>query len=177
MDSMSATALLTVEEFLRLPEPKSGHYELHHGEVVLVPPPKWGHTRIQARIETVFRRLLGDNGIVAAEMPFQPSPEYEVWVADVGFVLAERAGVVKENEYLQGAPDLVVEVLSPSNTVAEINDKMAVCLENGCSSFWVVDGKRKEVQVTEGDVTRRYKGSSTVTSAILGGSIQVEELF
>jgi Uma2 family endonuclease len=39
-DMTTKTGLVTVEEFLKLPEPREGHYELHHGEVVLVPPPK-----------------------------------------------------------------------------------------------------------------------------------------
>ncbi len=44
------TGLLTVEEFLKLPEPKEGHTELHHGAVVEMPPPKKGHQRIQNRL-------------------------------------------------------------------------------------------------------------------------------
>jgi Uma2 family endonuclease len=84
---------------------------------------------------------------------------------------------IPQDAYLMGAPDLVVEVLSPSNTVDEINDKMALCLENGCSSFWVVDPKRKRVSVTEGDVTRHYGPSAQVECAILGASFPVGELF
>jgi Uma2 family endonuclease len=84
---------------------------------------------------------------------------------------------IPQDAYLMGAPDLVVEVLSPSNTVDEINDKMALCLENGCFSFWVVDPKRKRVSVTEGDVTRHYGPSAQVECAILGASFPVGELF
>src|SRR5689334_9509161 len=101
------TGLMTVEEFLQLPPLKGGHYELHHGEVVVVPPVKWGHLRIQCRIVAMLRDRLRGRGIVAAEMPFQPTPEYEVWVADVGFLPAERDATVDDNEYLQGLPDLV----------------------------------------------------------------------
>src|SRR5688572_23460994 len=133
------TGLVTVEEFLRLPPPKEGHYELHHGEVVLVPPPKWGHQTIQDRTQMILKRAASDRGVVRMEMAFRPTPEHEVWEADVGFVRAERAASVGPDEYLSGAPDLVVEVLSPSNTVDEINDKMSICMANGCSSFWVAD--------------------------------------
>jgi len=169
--------LMTVGEYLKLPPPKEGHYELHHGEVVLVPPPKWGHQRIQDRIQTLLKRLAGDTGVARMEMAFRPTPEHEVWLADVGFVRAERAESVGEDEYLAGAPDLVVEVLSPSNTVDEINDKMSLCLGNGCSSFWVIDPKRKRLSVTEGDVTRHYGASASVTCGLVGGPVQVRDIF
>ena len=173
----TTTTLVTVEEFLKIPEPKGGHYELHHGEVVFVAAPKWGHSEIQDRVTVLLKGIFGSRGTVMMEMPFQPAAEYEVWVADVAFVSRERAERTAKDEYLQGAPDLVVEVLSPSNTVDEINDKMAICLENGCSSFWIIDPKRKEIKVTEGDITRRYQDSATITSNILGASIQVREIF
>jgi Uma2 family endonuclease len=126
--------LVTVEEFLKLAPPKEGHYELHHGEVVLMPPPKWGHQQIQDRIQMLLKRLAGEKAVVRMEMAFRPATEHEVWVADVGVVQAERARSIGDDEYLAGAPDLLVEVLSPGNTVDEINDKMSLCLEHGCRS-------------------------------------------
>jgi Uma2 family endonuclease len=134
----TAAALTTVAEFVKLPDPKTGHYELHHGEVVLMPPPKWRHTRIQKQLEKLLQEAMGDKGMVIMEMPFQLSPEYEVWRADVAVLRLERTKGIGGDEYLQGAPDLVIEVLSPSNTAQEINEKIAVCLENGCGSLWVV---------------------------------------
>jgi Uma2 family endonuclease len=173
----TTAALMTVEEFLRLPEPKNGHYELHHGEVVLIAPPKWGHEELQERLRELLKRAIGDRGTVRVKMAFRPKPENEVWRADVGVVQKERADGTSRDGYLQGAPDLFVEVLSPSNTAQEINDKMAVCVGNGCSSFWVVDDNLKEVKVTEGDISRRYTGGATIGSDILGSSIKVNDIF
>jgi Uma2 family endonuclease len=177
---MSTTAALTtVEEFLRLPEPRAGHYELHHGEVVLIAPPKWGHEEIQERVRELLKRSIGDRGTVRVEMAFRPIPEFEVWRADVGVVGKERAERTNRDGYLQGAPDLVVEVLSPSNTAQEINDKMAICLQHGCLSFWVIDDNLKEVKITEGDITRRYTAPAAITSEIAGATIrvQVQDMF
>lgn len=54
---MSApTGLLTVEEFLKLSEPREGRIELHRGEVVVVPPPKRGHQRMQNRIHMLIKQ-------------------------------------------------------------------------------------------------------------------------
>jgi Uma2 family endonuclease len=171
------TGLMTVEEFLKLKDPKEGRYELHHGEVVLVPPTKWGHQRIQDLLQMMLKRLVGHKGIVRMEMAFRPAADYEVWVADVGCIRTERAGTVGDDEYLMGAPDLVVEVLSPGNTMDEMNDRMAICMENGCSSFWVVDPKRKRVSVTEADVTRHYGPEATFSCDVIGASVPVREIF
>ena len=171
------TGVVTVEEYLKLPPPKEGHYELHHGEVVLVPPPKWGHQSIQDRTQMLLKRLAGHRGQARMEMAFQPTPEHQMWLADVGFVRAERAAAVGKDQYLQGAPDLVVKVLSPSNTASEINEKMAICLENGCASFWVVDPDLEKVSVTEGDVTRHYSKSASFECSVIGATVSVQEIF
>lgn len=157
----TSTAILTVAEYLNTPEPTEGHLELHHGELVIVPPPKWRHQILQDRIAALLRARLSDWGTVLCEMAFRPTPEYEVWQADVGCVRSDRASGIREDEYLEGAPELVVEVLSPRNTADEIDDKRTICLENGTLSFWVVNDKRKLVSVTEGDVTRHYGRTSS----------------
>src|SRR5438445_6418803 len=169
--------LLTVEEFLKLAEPKEGNLELHHGEAVVMPPPKKGHQRIQDRIQMLLKPLLADRYFVHMEMAFRPAPEYEVWVADVGCVSIGRDDATGDDEYLMGSPELVVEVLSPSNTMDEMNDKMAICMDNGCVSFWVVDPKRKRVSVTEGNITRHYGEGETIPCAILAGEIRVRDVF
>jgi len=115
--------------------------------------------------------------VVEMEMAFRPTPEHEVWQADVGCVSQERDDATGDDEYLMGSPELVVEVLSPSNTTDEINEKMAICLENGCSSFWVVDLKRKRVSVTEGDTTKHYGPSSAISCSVFTGQIHAQEIF
>jgi Uma2 family endonuclease len=171
------TALVTVKEFSRLPPPLAGHYELHHGEIVHMTAPKWGPQRIQDRLTALLRSAVGDTAYVTKEMSFRPAREYEVWEADVGLALTERADQVGDDEYLMGAPDLTVEVLSPSNTVDEIAEKMSICMANGCVSFWVVDPKRKRVSVTEGDVTKHYGAQASIQCHLLKGNVRVEEIF
>jgi len=177
--SMSALeiGLLTVEDFLRLPDPPEGHHELHHGEIVVMPPPKWGHTQIQARFQALLQNLLGHSYTVTVEMPFRPRPEHEVWVADVGCVASKRDVETPADDYLNGAPDVVIEVLSPSNTVDEINDKMYICMANGCTSFWTVDAKRRVISVTQGAVTTHYDVRATIVIASPVIEVKVAEIF
>ncbi len=172
----ASTGLLTVADYLNVPEPKEGHLELHHGEVVIAPPPKWRHQILQDRISTLLKARMGGWGTVLCEMAFRPTPEYEVWQADVGCVRADRAASISEDDYLKGAPELVVEVLSPRNTADEIDDKRTICLENGCLSFWVVNDRRKQVSVTEGNLTKHYGRLSKIACVLLPQEISVEDI-
>jgi len=169
--------LLTVAEFLKLPAPEEGRLELHHGEVVVMPPPKKGHQKIQDRALVLLKPLVAGKYVVRGEMAFRPAPEHEVWQADVGCVSLERDDATADDEYLMGSPELVVEVLSPSNTVDEINERMSICLDNGCLSFWVLDPKRKRVSVTEGNITRHYAETGEIACSILAGEIRVRDIF
>jgi len=134
------TRLMTIAQFDELSETSQGfRYELRHGEPVKVPPPKHDHFSAQRRLRRLLERAVGETGEVEIELAFRPLPEYEFWRADVGFVSRERWQRISPKGNLEGAPELVVEVLSPSNTAAEMLDRRNVCLENGSREFWLVD--------------------------------------
>ena len=57
----------------------------------------------------------------------------------MAFATRQRVERVDPNGCFMGAPDLVIEILSPSNTVAQMRDKKKLCLENGSVQFWEVD--------------------------------------
>ncbi len=88
-------------------------------------------------------------GIVAAEAPFRALPEYDLRGADVAFVSQLRWDEADEDDNLRGSPELVIEVLSRSNTRSEMREKAALYLATGAEEFWVVDAKRKTVSVTK----------------------------
>ncbi|MGL5032416.1 MAG: Uma2 family endonuclease, partial [Microcystaceae cyanobacterium] len=68
---------------------------------------------------------------------------------DIAFFAKERLQGVKTlpSGYLEGAPDLVVEVLSPGNTVEEIDEKLSEYFENGSRLIWVISPTRHYVLV------------------------------
>src|SRR5689334_19818504 len=111
-----AEQLVTVEEYAKLPKPADGWYELRNGEVVKMTYPKVKHRRIQNRIAHLWEAALGASGTIWTEFPFRPEPEHQLWAADVGFASLGRIGPEDDESYFRGAPDLVAEVLSPSNT-------------------------------------------------------------
>ncbi len=171
------TGLITFEEFANLPDPPGGYYELHHGQVVFMPFRRYEHASIQDALADLIKPLARGKGRVITEFPFRPAAEYESWQADIAFVTKERGRKIAD--YLFGAPDLVIEVLSPSNTEAEILERQEICLSNGCSSFWVVDSKRRLVRVTRVDrKTVTYDCSMSVPlPEPLGGTIPVAAIF
>src|SRR5215469_14033298 len=124
--------LITRAEFAEMKDPPGGRLQLHHGEIVFGTYPKWPHTRAQNKLVDELKPRARSKGLVIMELPFCPSREHEVWAADVAFVPRSQLATLDEQEWLMGAPLLVIEVLPPSNTKAETADKRETCFKGGC---------------------------------------------
>lgn len=83
-------------------------------------PPKLKHALIQGKLRDLFRRLAEPGSYVETEMTFRPLLEHELWVADVAYLSAGRFREADPEDNIRSAPELVVEVLSRSNTAGEI---------------------------------------------------------
>jgi len=140
---------MTFEEFAQLPEPKGFRHELHHGELVEVTFPSHKHVRAQWQLRRLLEQAAGPSGFVDKEVPYRPLAEYEAWAADVAYMPRERWDRIEDHPF--GAPDLVIEVLSPSNTASEMRDKRKLCRANGAREFWVVDPEQREVEISTPD--------------------------
>lgn len=168
------TRLMTVEEYDLIPNPPEGVYELYHGELVKVGFPKSPHLKGRRQLRRLLENAAGDAGVVEDEMPFRPLPEYECWAADVAFVSHGRWDNM--GDWLMGAPELVVEIISPSNSLPKLRDKARICLENGCREFWIVNIPRRQVQVlTASGEILLISGQSI--PLFFGGAIVVDEIF
>ncbi|MBZ5622666.1 MAG: Uma2 family endonuclease [Acidobacteriia bacterium] len=173
------TRPMTVEEFDKLPETGPFYYELHKGELVQVPRPNHGHYRTQHQLRRLLETAAGDSGIVETEFAFRALPEHEFRVADVAYVSQERWDQIDPKDNLRGAPDLVIEVLSPSNTAAEMSKRERLCLENGCREFWVVDADLRQVKVSTPDgITTTYRDGQEIPLRLFGSaSLKVNAIF
>jgi Uma2 family endonuclease len=78
----------------------------------------------------------------AVQLPNQPVPVQP----DILFARAERADIIGEVE-VQGPPDLVVEVLSPSNWLYDRREKFTLYQEAGVGEYWIADPDRRTVDV------------------------------
>jgi Uma2 family endonuclease len=133
---------MTADELLRL-RPDGRRYELVKGELKVMTPASPRHGRIAMRVGSLIEQYARqhDLGIVyAAETGFQlrKNPD-TVRAADAAFVAKSRIPPEGEPEgYWATAPDLVVEVVSPSDSASEVQSKVADWLEAGCRLVWVV---------------------------------------
>lgn len=170
--------LITVKQYRELPRRDDVAQELHWGQIVTLTRPKMGHTRLQYRLVEILRVLAGSKGIVAAEVPFRALPEYELRGADVAFVSNERWTATDDDDNLQGSPELVVEVLSRSNTRAEMRAKAALYLSTGCLEFWIVEPKNKEIQVMRREGGPRIYGmGDKVPIPLFESEVSVAQIF
>lgn len=177
---MATTAgLMTVEEYRALPDDPGKRVELHDGELFEISHPKLRHWKVQDRLTDLLKPLLRTKGTVGSEFGFRPTPEYNLCVADVAFVSKERFESADPNDNLYGAPELVIEVESPSNTAAEFERRERMCLANGCREFWIVYPKLQGIRVSTFDGrVRRYGQGDTIELTIApGAAIAVDEIF
>jgi len=173
----TAVKLVTVAEFLDRPDVAGGYEELRQGEVVMVAWPKQPHASLQYRIRVLLELELGDAAIVDKEMGFRARPEFEIRRADVGVVSPSRWEAAELSGCLMGAPELVIEVESPSNTAREFREKEALCLATGAIAYWVVYPDLREVTVADAEGIRRYRDGDEIELHGFGGKrVAVSEL-
>jgi Uma2 family endonuclease len=134
---------------------------------------------VQGRLRDLLKRMAALGSYIETNLPYRALPEYELRVADVGYVSSERWSTIDVEDYVPGAPDLVIEVLSPSNSVAEMIEREQLCLENGAQEFWVVDPKRRLVKVSTPDGhTRTWKSGQQIPLPLFAGkALPVDDIF
>ena len=174
------TRLMTFAEFEQLPDPVAGRYELLRGELSLLPPPVFRHYATLDRL----RRLLdsagsGSSGRVCPEFAFRPRGEFDYYICDIAWVSDQRWDATAANSYFQGSPELVIEILSPSNRAAEMMVKEAVCLSTGAREFWIVDADLRQVKVSTPDGhTVTYKTGQNIPLFFAeGATLDVDCIF
>jgi Uma2 family endonuclease len=161
-------------------------FELIDGEAYAMAGP----SDLHQGIVTALTRQIG-NFLVGKPCKVRPAPyDVRLFYAEDGSddtVVQPDVTVVcdarkRGEEGCRGAPDLVVEVLSPSNTASEMEMKLSLYEEARVREYWVVDPKNKRVSVYRFSngryVMRRYSGQSLIASTVLPGlEIALEGLF
>lgn len=149
---MSATVqIVTAEELFRMPD-DGFRYELIKGELKKMSPAGSEHRAIIFNLSLLLGQHLKATNLgqgFGAETGFIIASDPDtVRAPDIAFVRRERiaeAGITKK--FWQGAPDLVVEVLSPNDTVYEVDEKVEEWLAAGARAVWVINPKRRVVIV------------------------------
>ena len=142
VDEALVSVPMTADELLRLPH--DGHrYELVEGELKVMTPASPRHGRIAMRLGSLIEQHVRQHGlgvVYAAETGFQLREDPDtVRAADAAFVAKSHIPPEGEPEgYWSIAPDLVVEVISPSDSASALQSKVADWLRAGCRLVWVV---------------------------------------
>lgn len=106
-----------------------------YGNIVMTPPPAMPHATKQAELAHLLRTLLPE-GIVATECPI--STVDGVKATDVAWLARNRRGEIGAI-CLSVAPEICVEIISPSNTKRELEEKAALYFEAGAKEVWICD--------------------------------------
>lgn len=158
MSTVAPPPPTTIDELLAIPE-DGIHRELIRG--VLREQPMTMRNRRHSGIEAAIAKLLGiwcdrqpePRGIVVsgeAGFTLSRNPDTAVGI-DVAYVSAEVAARDPNAAFFEGPPVLAVEILSPSDSQADIDDKVALYLEFGVAIVWVVNARFKTICVYRPD--------------------------
>ena len=173
---------LTYDDYAKTPEDE--RYELIDGVLIMVGSPNREHQTIQVEIgwRVVTFVKDGDLGWVF-NPPFDVLlTDHDVVQPDLIFVSRERERVITDAN-IQGAPDLVVEILSPSSATRDRRDKFDLYARHGVAEYWLISPEARIVRVfvlRDGvfDEVGRYGENDTLTSATLEGlEIDLSEVF
>ena len=173
-EATTTTTRLTYEEYLETPETMI-RCEVVDGEVIMAGPSLF-HQTILGNINDPVRSFVRLNGL--GRVVFAPvdvivrREPLRVRQPDLLFVSNERAGILGDR--IEGGPDLVVEIISPSNTRAEIESKMADYASLNVRECWLVYPQMHAVEVLRlegGEWQRAYiRGDGErIESAVLPG--------
>ncbi|HEY0792154.1 MAG TPA: Uma2 family endonuclease [Chthoniobacterales bacterium] len=113
-----------------------------HGRIIMSPPPAFSHSQRQGKIVGLMLSLL-PTGVAMPECPLSTSDG--VKAIDVGWLAATREEHVQKPIVLERAPEICVEIISPSNTEPEMREKQALYFEAGAQEVWIcgLDGALK----------------------------------
>ena len=159
---MSAERLLTIDEYAALPDDDGWVTELVRGLVVREPRPSYEHGRIQIRLGQILANhidayapdlvCVGDFGVIVEQDPAT------VRGPDLAVIQRERAQGLHRAGFLLGAPDLAIEVVSPSNRAADIQLKASQYLGAGAAIVWIVYPETRTVAVLVGPTEAQFLG-------------------
>ena len=182
---MPATALLTSEQYLALPDEfdRNGNRikdELIAGEIVRMPPASQLHNVIKANVVEALMGFVQANRHldvkVVPEMAYVVTG-HDTCVPDASVISKSRLNP-RKSKYISGAPELAVEVVSPTDKASHLKSKVDAYLANGSQSVWVVFPDSRSVVIHTSSSMRELKSNQILEDQLLPGfSVAVSTFF
>ncbi len=164
--------------------PDNERYELLDGELIVAPAPNSAHQRVDAKLGWRLAQFVEQWGL--GQVFFAPYDvvlsETDVVQPDLLFISNERAYIITPAN-ARGAPDLVVEILSPSTAERDRTFKRALYARYGVREYWLVDLDARTVTVlllgtSEFEEVACYGAGQTLTSPTLTGfTVNLDDIF
>ena len=174
--------LMTADELWELPDDGQRH-ELVRGELRTMAPPGEEHGWLMIRLGSPLDQYVRAHvlGRVYAELGCQLETEPDtVRAPDVAFIQQERLTAPPQPGYWQGAPDLVVEVISPNDRYSDVDDKVATWLAHGARMVLAVNPRWRTVTIYHlGQPPRLLTEDDTLDGedVVPGWRLPVHEIF
>ncbi len=151
--SMPVDIRLTYDDFCHLPN-DGKRYEIIEGELFVTPSPISLHQRVVTRLTVALgsfleSRRLGEVFVSPFDVVFS---RFDVVEPDILFISKARSSVLTPKN-VQGAPDLVIEVLSKSTRHTDRTIKLKLYARYGVEEYWIIDPR-----VPAAQIYRRGKG-------------------
>lgn len=126
-------------------------YEIIDGELLATPAPGIRHQDVIRELGVRLAQFVGERG--SGKVLFAPTDvvlgEAQVVQPDILFIRTERIREIVDEQAVHGAPDLVVEVLSPSSLQRDRHQKRDLYRRAGVPEFWIVDPANRAIEVFE----------------------------
>jgi len=136
----------TYEDYLKTPDDE--RYELIEGELLMTPSPIPKHQRISREIEFELMKFAKENDL--GEIFDAPCDVYldneNVVQPDILFISKERLDIIGEKN-IQGAPDLVIEIISESTAYRDLVQKKKLYAKFGVKEYWIVIPREELIEV------------------------------
>src|SRR5260370_12794095 len=156
-------------------------HEWDEGEWISIPLALGTHGKVQTETGFILSSFVGPRllGLLLSGSGFRLSHD-TVRAPDVSFIRAERANGLDLERRFEGAPDLAVEIISPSETAAEIAHKVRQYLHAGVEVVWVLYPRDRTIHVFESSHNARILEAEEILEApglLPGFSVCVSEFF
>ncbi len=174
---------LTYEDYCAAPADK--RYELLDGELIMVPAPNLKHQTVQLKLTMRLGLFIEDRALGTLFTPVCDVmlSDTDVVQPDLLFISRERDHLLSGGQNVQGAPDLVVEILSPSSAEQDRGKKRALYGQHGVTEYWLVDPIAETVTIHQqrGGVlaaTDSFGRGQTLRSRLFAGlELHLDDIF
>lgn len=170
----------TYEDYLATPEDSSERHEIIDGELFVTPSPRPRHQEVVTNLAGLLRTLALEHelGAVYVGPITVRMADDRITEPDVVFVRADRVHLIDERG-IQGAPDLVVEVLSPSNRAYDRTLKRKRYMASGVAELWIVDADERTIEVWRPDAAGPELAEERLTWNVGGEALDIalDEVF